>query len=153
MKRCIGRWKNTGIVLTFILVLFAWTCGMADNIVFQPTPLDGMQEVLPSKDTEKLDAETVAFLRGHFTIQSAHYYQASGKVPWIAISKSIQNQMKEKSIQQVMFEWYEPGVDFIEIYPQGDSGAAFAVAMPRQSDLNGDKLIGFYVLSAPAIAP
>jgi len=83
--------------------------------------------------------------------QMASYLVVSD-APWIAISKSVQNQMAAKSIHKMMFPWYEPGIDFIEIYPQGKNGAAFALAMPKSADFDGDKLIGFYVLSAPASA-
>lgn len=145
-------WKNTGIIVTLMLAIVAWECGMTETKVFQAKPLDSMKEVPASKDSEKLDAEATAFFRGRFLIQSARYYQVSAKVPWIAISKSVQNQMAEKSIQRTMFEWYEPGIDFVEIYPQANDSAAFAVAMPKDTNLNADKLVGFYVLSAPAAA-
>lgn len=145
-------WKNTGIIITLVLAIFTWECGMTETRVFQPKPLDGMKEVPASKDSEKLDAEAIAFFRGQFSIQSAHYYQVPGEIPWIAVSKSVQNQMAEKSIQRTMFEWYEPGIDFVEVYPQGNNDAAFAVAMPKGTNLSADKLVGFYVLSAPAAA-
>lgn len=145
-------WKNTGIIITLVLAIFTWEYGMTETRIFQPKPLDGMKEVPTSKDSEKLDAEAIAFFRGKFSIQSAHYYQVPGEIPWIAVSKSVQNQMAEKSIQRTMFEWYEPGIDFIEVYPQGNNGAAFAVAMPKGANLSADKLVGFYVLSAPAAA-
>ena len=138
--------------MTLMLAIVACEVGVTETRVFQPKPLDGMNEVPASKDSEKLDAEAIAFFRGRFSIQSARYYRVSGKIPWIAVSKSVQNQMAEKSIQRTMFEWYEPGIDFVEIYPQGNNGAAFAVAMPKETDLNADTLVGFYVLSAPAAA-
>ncbi len=138
--------------MALMLAIFAWEVGMSETRLFQPKPLDGMKEVPASKDSEKLDAEAMAFFQGRFSIQSARYYQVSGKIPWIAVSKSVQNQMAEKCIERTMFEWYEPGIDFVEVYPQGNAGAAFAVAMPKETDLNADKLIGFYVLSAPAVA-
>lgn len=137
------------IVGALILAVFAWEYGMTETVVFQPKPLDSMKEVSASKDSEKLDAEVIAFFRDQFSIKSARYYQVPGEIPWIAVSKSVQNQMAARSIQQTMFEWYEPGIDFIEVYPQGNHGAAFAVAMPKGANLSADKLVGFYVLSAP----
>ncbi|MFO1425028.1 MAG: hypothetical protein U1F70_15520 [Candidatus Competibacteraceae bacterium] len=122
---------------------------MTETMVFQPKPLDGMKEVSASKDSDKLDAEAVAFLRGRFLIESARYYQVPSEIPWIAVSKSVQNQMAQRSIQRKMFEWYEPGIDFVEVYPQGNHGAAFALAMSKGANPSADKLVGFYVLSAP----
>ena len=132
--------------------MFAWGCGMAETKVFQPKPLDGMKEVPVSEDSKKLDAEAIAFFRDQFSIESARYYQVPGEIPWIAVSKSVQNQMAEKSIQRTMFDWYEPGIDFVEVYPQGNNGAVFAVAMPKGTNPSADKLVGFYVLSAHAAA-
>ena len=91
-----------------------------------------------------------ALLRNKYAIVSARYYRVAGDVPWLAVAKSVQNQMAQKSIQRTMLDWYEPGIDFIEIYPQGTSGAAFALAMPKGTKTNSDKLVGFYVLGAPA---
>ena len=121
---------------------------MAETRVFQPKPLDGMKEVPVSEESRKLDAEATAFFRDHFTIKSARYYRVPGEIPWIAVSKSVQNQMAEKSIRRTMFDWYEPGIDFVEVYPQGSDGAAFAVAMPKGANPGADKLVGFYVLGA-----
>ncbi len=49
-------WKNTGIIITLVLAIFAWEVGMSETRLFQPKPLDGMKEVPASKDSEKLDA-------------------------------------------------------------------------------------------------
>jgi len=81
-----------------------------------------------------------------YTIASARYFAVPGEVPWFAVSKSVQNQMAETSIQRVIFEWNDPGIDFVEVYPQGDG--AFAVAMPKGTKSSAEKLIGFYVLRA-----
>ena len=54
---------------------------------------------------------------------------------WVAISKNVENQMLEKSINRVPFEWTNPDMDFVDVYPQGDS--AFAV-----------KVVGYDVLMA-----
>ena len=131
------------------LAMLAWGCGMADTKAFQPKPLDSMKEVPASGDSKKLDTELTAFLRDKYAIASARYYQVPAEIPWIAVSKSVQNQMAEKSIRPIMFEWYEPGIDFIEVYPQGKDGAAFALAMPKGSDPGAGKLAGFYVLGPP----
>ena len=141
-------WKYARILVTLAMMVSG--CGMGKSTVFQPKPLDGMKEVPASAESKKLDAEVTAFLRNKYAIASARYYQVPGEIPWIAVSKSVQNQMAEKSIQPVMFEWYEPGIDFVEVYPQGNNGAAFAVAMPKGTKSSSDKLVGFYVLSAPA---
>ncbi|HLK63430.1 MAG TPA: hypothetical protein VKU19_08320 [Bryobacteraceae bacterium] len=141
-------WKNASIVVA--LAMSAWGCGMAEIKVFQPKPLDNLKEVPATDDSKKLDAEVTAFLRNQYAIASARYYQAPGEIPWIAISKSVQNQMAEKSIQRTMFDWYEPGIDFVEVYPEGKN--AFAVAMPTGTKSNADKLVGFYILSANAAA-
>ncbi|WP_320043228.1 hypothetical protein [uncultured Desulfobacter sp.] len=122
---------------------------MAETMIFQPKPIEGMIKVPASADSGKLDQEVKTFCRGQFAIGSASYYQVAGEIPWLAISKSIQNQMAAKSIERTMFDWYEPGIDFIEIYPQGKNGGAFALAMPKESNLGADKLIGFYILTSP----
>jgi hypothetical protein len=143
-------WKHARILVA--LAMLAWGCGMAETKVFQPKPLDGVKDAAASEASRKLDAEVTAFLRDKFAISSARYYLAPAAIPWIAVSKSVQNQMAEKSVQRTMFEWYEPGLDFVEVYPQGGSGGAFAVAMPKGSNPSAEKLVGFYVLSAPAAA-
>jgi hypothetical protein len=140
-------WKNAKFVVA--LAMLALGCGMAESVVFQPKPLDGVKEVAAGEGSKKLDAEVTAFLRNKHVIASARYYLVPGEYPWIAVSKSVQNQMAEKGIQRVMFDWYEPGLDFVEVYPQGKSGAAFAVAMPKGTKSSAEKLVGFYVLSAP----
>jgi hypothetical protein len=151
--RKMTKWKNTITVVGVALaMLLAWGCGMAETSVFQPKLVNGMKEVPASEDSEKLDAEALAFFRDQFSIDSARYYQVPAEIPWIAVSKSVQNQMAELSIQRTMFEWYEPGIDFIEVYPQGNDASAFAVAMPKGTNPSADKLVGFYGLSAPATA-
>ena len=131
------------------VVLMAWGCSMAETNVFRPKPLEGMVEVAASEQSEALDAEATAFLRGRYAIESARYYHLEGEVPWIALSKSVQNQMAERSIERTLFEWYEPGLDFTEVYPQGPD-AAFAIAMPGASAPDAEKLVAFYVLRAPS---
>jgi len=138
-------WKNARIVVALAMM---WGCGMAET-VFQPKPLDYMKAVPATEKSRKLDAEVTEFLRKQYVIASAHYYDVPGEVPWIAVSKTVQNQMLEKSFEPVYFKWYEPGLDFVEVYPQGN-GAAFAVAMPKGTKSSAEKLVGFYVLGAPA---
>jgi hypothetical protein len=145
-------WKIMRTLAAMTLAILAWSCGMAETRLFQPKPLDGMKEVPASEESRKLDAETLAFFRDRFSIESARYYQVPGEIPWIAVSKSVQNQMLERSIQRIMFEWYEPGIDFVEIYPQGNNGAAFALAMSKETNLSADKLVGFYILGPSSTA-
>jgi hypothetical protein len=133
----------------FLFLMKSRGQGAIDGGVFQPKLLDGMKEVGASEKSKLLDAEATSFFRGQFAIQSARYYEVPGEISWSAVSKSVQNQMAEQSMQRVMFTWYEPGIDFIEVYPQGSDGSAFAVAMPKGTNLNESKLIGFYVLSTP----
>ncbi len=142
----MNAWKNGTILIA--LATIAWGWDMGETKAFQPKPLESMKEVQTSEESKKLDAEVTVFLRDRFTIASARYYQVPGEIPWIAVSKSVQNQMAEKSHKRAMFEWYEPGIDFVEIYPQGKDGDAFAVAMPKGANPSADKLVGFYVLRA-----
>jgi hypothetical protein len=143
----MSTWKYAKVA-TFALL--TWGCGMAESVEFQPKPPDGASTVGAGAETGKLDADVTALLRDKYAIVSARYYRVAGDVPWLAVAKSVQNQMAQKSIQRTMLDWYEPGIDFIEIYPQGTSGAAFALAMPKGTKTNSDKLVGFYVLGTPA---
>ena len=137
-------WKNAKAILA--LAVLAWGCGVAEAALFEPKPMDGAKEVQANEATKKLDAEVTAFMRDKYTIGSARYYQIVGEIPWIAVSKNVQNQMAEKSIKRVMFEWYEPGLDFVEVYPQGKQG--FALAMLKGTRSNAEKLVGYYTLTA-----
>ena len=65
---------------------------------------------------------------------------------WVAISKNVENQMLEKSINRVPFEWTNPDMDFVDVYPQGDS--AFAVAMYSKTASSKVKVVGYDVLMA-----
>ncbi|BDC47811.1 hypothetical protein F183_A01270 [Bryobacterales bacterium F-183] len=138
------KWKSAKTVLG--LAVLAWGCSMAEAALFEPKPLDGAKATEASEATKKLDAEVTAFLRDKYSIASARYYTVAGEIPWIAVSKNVQNQMAEKGIKKVMFEWYEPGLDFVEVYPQGKQG--FALAMPKGRKSDSEKLIGFYTLTA-----
>src|SRR5258705_11717435 len=101
-------WRNAKIVVA--LGMMASGCGMAESAVFQPKPLDSVKEAAAGEESKKLDAEVTAFLRNKYAIASARYYQVPGEIPWNAVSKSVQNQMAEKSIQRTMLEGYEPGI-------------------------------------------
>lgn len=138
------KWTSAKSLLA-VAILALWGCSMAEAALFEPKPLDGAKPVEANEATKKLDAEVTAFLRDKYTIASAKYYEVAGEIPWIAVSKNVQNQMAEKSVKKVMFEWYEPGLDFIEVYPQGKQ--AFALAMPKGTKSSADKLIGFYTLT------
>jgi hypothetical protein len=135
-------WKLAMLVL--VLASLVGGCSMTKGSVYQPEPLEGMTAVPSSDDTKKIDAAVTMFLRGEYVIASASYYRVPADIPWIAVSKSVKNQMAAESIQQTMFAWYEPGIDFVEIYPQGKN--AFAIAMLDWP--SGDYLVGFYVLHA-----
>lgn len=93
---------------------------------------------------KKLDADVIKFLRGAYTIKSVHYYRFDPDVPWVAITKDVQNQMLKKSIKRVFYEWFEPGLDLIEVYPQGKT--AFAVAMDSKTPPGAESFVGYYVL-------
>ena len=137
-------WDNSAIVVAVVMLIGG--CRMTQSAVFQAKPLESMKAVPASESTHALDTELTAYLRGRYLLVSASYYRAPAMIPWLAISKSVQNQMAEMSIQPAIFEWNEPGVDFIEVYPQEKHDAAFAVAMPRGSKSDAEKLVGFYVL-------
>lgn len=140
--------NNILAIVAVGLTIFAWGCGQVNTKVFQPKPLEGLKEVSPSGNTEKLDSEANAFFRNRYTIVSAHYYKVPAELPWIAVSKSVSNQMADKSIQRKLFEWYKLGVDFFDVYPQGNNTTAFALAMPKETNFNAEKLVAFYVLKA-----
>ncbi|MFZ2266294.1 MAG: hypothetical protein WAV95_01820 [Azonexus sp.] len=93
-----------------------------------------------------LHGEVAQFLRGSYVIKSGNYYRFRSDVPWAAIAKNVHNQMAEKSIQRVIFSWNNPGYDFVEVYPQGDT--AFAVAMHAKGDAGQGRLVGYFVLTA-----
>ena len=141
------KWKGVNLATAALVILTLGCNGMFDS-VFQPKPLDGMKAIAASEETKKLDQEVTGFLRGRYAIEKAKYYRAPASMAWIAISKNVQNQMAAKSIKPIMFEWYEPGIDFVEIYPQGEKGAGFALAAPRDMQFEGEKLLAFYVLSS-----
>ena len=148
MNRC----KDVKISLLAFAWLLVWGCGMAENTIVQPKPPENVKDLAVGDESRQLDADVKEFVRGKYTIASARYFQVPGDVTWASISRSVQNQMQEKSIPRVMLEWYEPGIDFVETYPQGKNGGAFAVAMPKGTKSNSDKIVGYYVLSAGTAA-
>lgn len=124
-------------------------CSMADTVSAIPPTGDHVKVVdaaAAGADVKALDAEVTKFLRGKYAIKSATYYTFTGDVPWVAISKNVQNQMAEKSIQRVVYDWNNPGYDFVDVYPQGEAG--FAVGMLTTTRAGKAKLVGYYVLSA-----
>ncbi len=141
-------WQNTTVALALAMLVSG--CAVDESSVFQPKPLEYLKEVPASEQSKKLDADLTAFVRDQYAIRSVHYYEVSGEIPWIAISKSVQNQMAEKSFQRKTFEWWEPGIDFVEVYPQGTQGDAFALAMPKNTRSSANKLVGFYILKSPS---
>jgi hypothetical protein len=98
-----------------------------------------------------LDAEVAKFLRREYKIKSVIYYQLNGDIPWIAVSKNVQNQMLEKAVKKKVFAWNNPGIDLIDVYPQKEG--AFAVAMYTKTAPDKDKLVGYYLLTKNRKAP
>jgi len=139
---------------------FRLTVAVVLGLVFSGRPLaDTIVPVAPKGDhvrvidvtaataeVEALRNEVTRFLRGKYRIQSETFYRFRGDVPWVAISKNVQNQMAEKSIQRAIYDWNNPGYDFVDVYPQGDG--AFAVAMSAKGDASHGRLVGYFVLSA-----
>jgi hypothetical protein len=139
-------WWNAFLAATF-LGLAVSGCSMADTAT-PKSPDEKYATLVDAKSVpdaaKKLDAEVIKFVRGAYTLKSAHYYRFDADVPWVAITKDVQNQMLKKSVKRIFYEWFEPGYDLIEIYPQGKT--AFAVAMDSKT-LRGEKnIVGYYVL-------
>ncbi len=121
---------------------------MADTVTANPPTGDHVKTVAKADakaDIAALNDEVTKYLRDKYSIESGSYYRFSKDVPWVAISKNVQNQMVEKSIRPVFFEWHNPGYDFVDIYPQGKT--AFAVAMLSKSGPGKPKFVGYFVLS------
>lgn len=122
---------------------------MADTITANPPTGDHVKVVDAAGATADIAAlveEVTKFLRGKYAIKSGSYYRFRGDVPWVAISKNVQNQMAEKSIERVIYHWSNPGYDFVDVYPQGDT--AFAVGMYSKNGPGKSKLVGYFVLTA-----
>lgn len=122
---------------------------MADTITANPPTGDHVNVVDANDAAAEIAAlheELAKFLRDKYAIKSGHYYRFRADVPWVAISKNVQNQMAEKSVQRVIFDWNNPGYDFVDVYPQGDT--AFAVAMYSKSGAKKTRLVGYFELTA-----
>lgn len=141
--------RKSAFLGTALLSLSLSGCSMADTTI-PISPVNANVKVADESavntgaNSKALDAEVTKFLRGKYKIKSVAYYTFGGGIPWAAISKSVQNQMLEKSINRVVFAWNEPGLDFVDVYPQGDD--AFAVAMYTKSSRGDEKFVGYYVL-------
>ena len=143
MSRSVLQYLPRASALLFGLFLSGST--MSDVIKANPPSGEHVKAVQAASETaeiKNLIDEVTKFVRGRYTIKSGDYYRFRGDVPWVAISKNVQNQMAEKSIQRVIYEWNNPGFDFVDVYPQGDS--AFAVAMSSKSSSNKSKLVGYF---------
>lgn len=99
-----------------------------------------------AKSAKALDGQLLALIGKQYKIKSSHYYKVAKDMPWVAIAKNVQNQMLEKSVKKGQFPWEDPGIVFLDVYPQGTS--AFAVAMDSSTAKSSQKFIGYYVLSA-----
>ncbi len=91
-----------------------------------------------------LNGQLQALVGKQYKIKSATYYKVAKDIPWIAIAKNVQNQMLEKSVKKGDFPWENPGITYVDVYPQGTS--AFALAMDTSSAKKAQKFIGYYVL-------
>jgi hypothetical protein len=141
------KWRDARIPALAAAVWLTLGCGMAENkALVQPKPPANAKEIQAGDESRKLDTDVTTLLRGKYGIVSGRYFRVAGDIPWVAVAKAVQNEMAEKSIQRTMLDWYEPGIDFLEIYPQGKAGEAFAVAMPKGARSSAEKVVGYYVL-------
>jgi hypothetical protein len=142
-------WQGAHLATVVMFGLLSSGCTMADTISANPPTGDHVKVVAAADakaDIAVLHDEVTKYLRDKYTIQSGNYFRFSKDVPWVAISKNVENQMAEKSIERVFFEWNNPGYDFVDVYPQGNT--AFAVAMNSKSGPGKPKLVGYFVLAA-----
>ena len=91
-----------------------------------------------------LEAQVAAAFGSKYAIMASHYFSVSTDVPWVAISKNVQNQMLERSINRTHYYKENPGVDLIDFYPQ--SHGAFVLAMSKNSGRQSERLVGYFVL-------
>jgi hypothetical protein len=127
--------------------LFMSGCSMAETITPKPPVEDYAKEVAATSSpvlAKALDGVVTRYLRGTYKIKSVQYYKFKSDVPWVAISKEVQNQMLEKSVKRSFFDWNEPGIDIIDIYPQGKT--AFVIAMDKKALLSKKQFVGYYVV-------
>jgi hypothetical protein len=130
-------------------MMFGLLCSgntLAETITANPPTGEHVKVAGVTADIAAFHKEVTKFLRDKYAIKSGNYYRFRGDVPWVAISKQVQNQMAEKSIQRVLYDWNNPGYDFVDVYPQGDT--AFAVAMYAKGNRGKSKLVGYFVLTA-----
>lgn len=123
---------------------------MADTVTADPPTGDHVSVVPATSAAAEIAAlreEVTQFLRGKYVIQSGSFYRFRSDVPWVAISRRVQNQMAEKSIRRMVYDWNSPGRDFVDVYPQGNT--AFAVAMDAKGAKAQGSLVGYFVLVAP----
>lgn len=146
MSRSVLQYSSRATALLFGLFLSGST--MSDVIKANPPTGEHVAAVQADNETaeiKNLMEEVTKFVRGKYAIKSGNYYRFRGDVPWVAISKNVQNQMAEKSIKRMLFDWNNPGFDFVDVYPQGDS--AFAVAMSSKSSSGKSRLVGYFEMS------
>jgi hypothetical protein len=139
----------TAIAGTVLFGFLSSGCSMADTVTASPPTGDHVKVVdvnEASAEIKALDEEVTKFLRGKFAIKSGQYYRFSADMPWVAISKNVQNQMTAKSVTRKIYDWNNPGYDFVDVYPQGEAG--FAMAMFSKSGRGEAKLVGYYLLTA-----
>ena len=91
-----------------------------------------------------LSAQVIEIFGSKYTISGSHYFAVSADVPWIAISKNVQNQMLERSIHQSHYDKADPGIVLVDFYPQPHG--AFVLAMDKGSSRESEKLVGYFVL-------
>ncbi len=142
--------KPSAIYLGFVLFgLSIAGCSMADTVI-ATSPVSKYVKALDASaagaNASALDDELTKFLRHKYKIESSSYYSFGSDIPWVAISKNVENQMLEKSVHRALFEWNNPGMDFVDVYPQDDR--AFAVAMYSKTASSKVKFVGYYVLTA-----
>jgi hypothetical protein len=104
-------------------ILGAFISGEPAAALITPAPPAGADVNALSRESagpnaKALDAEVTKFLRWEYKIKSVIYYQLNGDIPWIAVSKNVQNQMLEKAVKKKVFAWNNPGIDLIDVYPQ-----------------------------------
>jgi hypothetical protein len=127
--------------------LFMSGCSMAETITPKPPVENYAKEVAAASSpalAKALDGVVTKYLRGTYKIKSVQYYKFKSDVPWVAISKEVQNQMLEKSVKRSFFDWNEPGIDIIDVYPQGKT--AFVIAMDKKALLAKKQFVGYYVV-------
>ncbi|RYE92528.1 MAG: hypothetical protein EOO77_46670 [Oxalobacteraceae bacterium] len=139
------------ILKTVFLLLLSTGYGMTD--IQQPKPLDEalgtnlVKQVTGQSRDERnkaLDTRVTATFGGKYQIASSRYFSVSTDVTWLAVSKNVQNQMLERSMNRGHYDKENPGILLIDFYPQPHG--AFVLAMDANSGKQGHKLVGYFVL-------